>query len=151
MDGWRGWPSNAAGQSRTGVRVTAQFSFDRFFVDAGQRRLTNGGEIIEVNSRYLDALILMLAHPGQLITRDRFLDEVWKGIPVTDEALSQCIANLRRLLGDDAACPQFIETVPKHGYRFIAPVEERQVRTHFGRPILFPRGWQGGLSLTAAC
>lgn len=131
--------------------MAAHFTFDRFTVDAGQRRLTNGGETIEVNSRYLDALILMLAHPGQLITRDRFLDEVWKGIPVTDEALSQCIANLRRLLGDDVARPQFIETVPKHGYRFIAPVEERQVRTHFGRPILFPRGWQGGLSLIAAC
>ena len=131
--------------------MTAQFSFDRFVVDAGQRRLMNGGESIEVNSRYLDALILMLVHPGELITRDRFLDEVWKGIPVTDEALSQCIANLRRLLGDDAARPQFIETVPKHGYRFIAAVEERQVHTRFGRPILFPRGWQGGLSLTAAC
>ena len=82
--------------------MTAQFSFDRFIVDAGQRRLMNGGEAIEVNSRYLDALILMLVHPGELITRDRFLDEVWKGIPVTDEALSQCIANLRRLLGDRA-------------------------------------------------
>lgn len=131
--------------------MTAQFKFDRFIVDAGQRRLTNGGAAIEVNSRYLDALLLMLEHPGQLITRDRFLDEVWKGIPVTDEALSQCIANLRRVLGDDAGRPQFIETVPKHGYRFIAPVEERQVRTHFGRQITFPRGWQGGLSLTAAC
>ena len=44
-------------------------------------------------------------------------------MPVTDEALTQCIKTLRRQLGDDASRPRFIETVPKHGYRFIAPVE----------------------------
>jgi len=57
------------------------------------------------------------------VSKDRFMDEVWSGIPVTDEALTQCIKMLRRQLGDDAANPRFIETVPKHGYRFIAPVE----------------------------
>ena len=51
------------------------------------------------------------------------MDEVWRGIPVTDEALTQCIKSLRRALGDDVSRPRFIETVPKHGYRFIAPVE----------------------------
>ena len=50
------------------------------------------------------------------------MGEVWRGIPVTDEALTQCIRTLRRQLGDDAARPRFIETVPKHGYRFVAPV-----------------------------
>jgi hypothetical protein len=60
---------------------------------------------------------------GKLVSKDRFLDEVWRGIPVTDEALTQCIKTLRRALGDDASRPRFIETVPKHGYRFIAPVE----------------------------
>ena len=44
-------------------------------------------------------------------------------MPVTDEALTQCIKTLRRQLGDSASSPRFIETVPKHGYRFIAPVE----------------------------
>ena len=48
---------------------------------------------------------------------------MWRGVPVTDEALTQCIRTLRRCLGDAAARPRFIETVPKYGYRFIAPVE----------------------------
>jgi hypothetical protein len=60
---------------------------------------------------------------GRLVSKDRFLDEVWSGVPVTDEALTQCIKTLRRQLGDDVARPRFIETVPKHGYRFIAPVD----------------------------
>ncbi len=58
-----------------------------------------------------------------LVSKDRFFQEVWGGIAVTDEALTQCIKTLRSRLGDSAANPQFIETVPKHGYRFIAPVQ----------------------------
>jgi hypothetical protein len=65
----------------------------------------------------------MVSEPGRLVSKDRFMDEVWRGIPVTDEALTQCIRSLRKQLGDDAARPRFIQTEPKHGYRFIAPVE----------------------------
>lgn len=96
--------------------------FEDFLLDAGQRMLTRDGVPVELNARYFDALALLAGSPGQLVTKDRFMDEVWRGIPVTDEALTQCIRTLRRQLGDDAARPRFIETVPKHGYRFIAEV-----------------------------
>ena len=56
------------------------------------------------------------------MTKARLLDEIWKGVPVTDEALTQCVRCLRKALGDEAGRPRFIETVPRHGYRFIAPV-----------------------------
>jgi DNA-binding winged helix-turn-helix (wHTH) protein len=98
------------------------YEFDRFRIDAAERRLLRDGEPLEVTARYFDALLLMVENPAQLISRDRFLDEAWRGIPVTDEALSQCITQLRKLLGDSPGQPRFIETVPKHGYRFIAPV-----------------------------
>ncbi|MDQ3144506.1 MAG: winged helix-turn-helix domain-containing protein [Pseudomonadota bacterium] len=78
---------------------------------------------LDLNARYLDALALLVREAGQLVTKDRFLDDVWRGVPVTDEALTQCIKTLRRTLGDNAANPRLIETVPKHGYRFIAAVE----------------------------
>jgi DNA-binding winged helix-turn-helix (wHTH) protein len=103
--------------------ATGRFRFDRFRLDAGDRLLTHDDAPVELNARYLDALALLVAESGRLVTKDRFLDEVWRGVPVTDEALTQCIRTLRRQLGDDAARPRFIETVPKHGYRFIAPVE----------------------------
>jgi DNA-binding winged helix-turn-helix (wHTH) protein len=98
------------------------FRFDRFELDPEDRRLTRDGVTVEISGRYLDALILMVAEPGRLITKDRFMGEVWKGVPVTDEALTQGIRSLRRALGDDAANPRLIETTPKHGYRFIAKV-----------------------------
>lgn len=99
------------------------FRFDRFVLDPANRSLTRDGVAVELNARYLDALALLVRDAGQLVTKDRFLDEVWRGVPVTDEALTQCIKTLRRRLGDHAAAPRLIETVHKHGYRFIAPVE----------------------------
>ncbi|HEY8433373.1 MAG TPA: transcriptional regulator [Sphingomicrobium sp.] len=103
--------------------MTIRFRFDRFELDAEDRQLKRDGERLDLNSRYLDALALLVREPGKLIPKERFLGEVWRGVPVTDEALTQCIKTLRRQLGDDAARPRFIETVPKHGYRFIAPVD----------------------------
>jgi DNA-binding winged helix-turn-helix (wHTH) protein len=100
-----------------------RFRFERFTLDTVDRRLSSGGAPVELNARYLDALALLVREPGRLVTKERFHDEVWRGVPVTDEALTQCIRTLRRQLGDDAARPRFIETVPKHGYRFIAAVE----------------------------
>ncbi len=99
------------------------FRFERFILDPGDRQLTRDGAPVELNARYLDALALLVREAGRLVSKDRFLDEVWRGVPVTDEALTQCIKTLRSRLGDDAAKPRFIETVPKHGYRFIAPVD----------------------------
>jgi DNA-binding winged helix-turn-helix (wHTH) protein len=99
------------------------FRFERFSLDPGNRQLRRGDAPVELNGRYLDALVLLVREHGRLVSKDRFLEEVWRGVPVTDEALTQCIKTLRRQLGDDAANPRFIETVPKHGYRFIAPVE----------------------------
>ena len=103
--------------------MSGSFRFEQFDLDLGDRQLRNGGSAVELNSRYFDALALLVSQQGRLVSKDRFLEEVWRGVPVTDEALTQCIKTLRRQLGDDAGSPRFIETVPKHGYRFIAPVE----------------------------
>ncbi len=99
------------------------FRFGDFAFDPGERLLTRGVERIDLNSRYLDALALLLRERGKLVTKERFMEEVWHGVPVTDEALTQCIRTLRRHLGDNAVRPHFIETVPKHGYRFTAEPE----------------------------
>ncbi len=109
-------------------RVTASIRFAGFELDPADRQLRRGGEPIELNGRYFDALTLLASEPGRLVSKDRFMGEVWRGVPVTDEALTQCIKTLRRQLGDDAARPRFIETVPKHGYRFIATVEGAAAR-----------------------
>ncbi len=97
--------------------------FDRFTLDRANRLLLRDGHPVDVGSRYLDALALLVEARGALVSKDRFMDEVWRGVPVTDEALTQCIRTLRRALDDDAANPRFIRTVPKHGYRFVGSLD----------------------------
>ncbi|WP_296815606.1 transcriptional regulator [Brevundimonas sp.] len=126
------------------------YRFDRFRLDPEDRTLTRDGVPVELNARYLDALILLVREQGRLVTKDRFLDEVWRGVPVTDEALTQCVRTLRARLGDSATSPRFIETAPKHGYRFIAPVS-RDGEAEAGRDAPGRKAdWGGRLWLAGA-
>jgi hypothetical protein len=67
--------------------------------------------------------VLLVRERGQLVEKDRFFDEVWSDVVVSDSALTQCIKEIRKQLGDDASNPRYIQTVPGHGYRFIGAVE----------------------------
>lgn len=100
------------------------YRFGEFTLDASNRRLSEGGASIALNSRYLDALAVLVRQRGQLVSKQSLVDEAWKGVPVSDEALTQAVRVLRRQLGDSASQPRYIETVAKHGYRFVAPVHE---------------------------
>ena len=132
--------------------MSGLFHFESYLLDPDDRRLFRDGQPVELSGRYLDALVLLVRESGKLVTKDRLLDEVWRGVPVTDEALTQCIRTLRRQLGDSAGAPRFIETVPKHGYRFIAPVgrEEGLRELLAARPLRPALPWGKVLLLGAA-
>jgi DNA-binding winged helix-turn-helix (wHTH) protein len=98
------------------------YRFKEFELDPRNRRLMRNGLPVEVPSRCLDVLILMVTDAGSLIPKSRFIEEVWDDLAVTDEVLTQSIRLLRRELGDSASQPRLIETVHKHGYRFVASV-----------------------------
>lgn len=110
----------------------ARYRFGPFVLDCEQRTLHEVGHEpgderqrpVTLNPRYFDALVLLVENAGGLISKDRFNDDVWRSVPVTDEALTQCIRSLRSALGDKARNPRFIETVPKHGYRFVGEVSQ---------------------------
>jgi DNA-binding winged helix-turn-helix (wHTH) protein len=130
-----------------------RFRFGSFLLDPGDRQLRRDERPVELNARYLDALALLVREQGRLVSKDRFLEEVWRGVPVTDEALTQCIKTLRRQLGDEAARPRFIETVPKHGYRFIAavtPVVDEAAAEAEPVEATGQAGWREALLLGAA-
>ncbi len=138
--------------------TTGRFRFERFVLDPHDRLLMCDDVPVELNTRYLDALALLVREQGKLVSKDRFLDEVWRGVPVTDEALTQCIRTLRRQLGDDAGKPRYIETVVKHGYRFIAPVEivassraaEPTITVQPMQALAKPYDWRQLLALSGA-
>jgi len=118
--------------------------FDVFALDTANRQLRRDGVPVELGSRYFDALALLVGRPGELVSKDEFMRAVWQGVPVTDEALTQCIRTLRRALGDEPASPRFIQTVPKHGYRFIAEVSSAAAERSFpeasGAPVSMVAG-----------
>src|SRR5215475_10726761 len=95
------------------------YRFDEFYLDGANRQLWRGGEPVPLNSKYLDVLLLLVSDSGLLVGKQRIFDEVWQGVFVTDAALTQCIKDIRRQIGDDASNPRYIKTVPKHGYTFI--------------------------------
>jgi len=102
---------------------TRRYRFGEFVLDLADRQLWRGGERVDLTARYLDALVLFVRNPNQLIEKERFFDEVWDDVVVSDSALTQCIKEIRKQLGDNASTPKFIQTVPRHGYRFVGKVE----------------------------
>src|SRR5882672_2886746 len=68
--------------------MLGSFRFDRFSLDPGNRQLRRDDAPVELNSRYLDALALLVREHGKLVSKERFLAEVWRGAPVTDGSLT---------------------------------------------------------------
>lgn len=108
------------------VQDTPIYRFGGFSLDVSNRELRSGEERLDLNARYFDALVLLVEEHGRLVEKDRFFEEVWEDVVVSDSALTQCIKEIRRQLGDEASNPRFIQTVPRHGYRFIAEVSVAQ-------------------------
>jgi DNA-binding winged helix-turn-helix (wHTH) protein len=97
----------------------ATFEFGRFHVLLRQRQLVADGAPIELGTRALDLLLVLLEANGSLVTRDELFRRVWPGIVVSEANLKVQIAALRRALGDDR---DFIRTEFRRGYRFTAAV-----------------------------
>jgi TolB-like protein/Tfp pilus assembly protein PilF len=76
-----------------------------------------------IEPRAMQVLLALARGAGEPVSRDELIDAVWKHPHVSDEALSRCVSMLRQALGDDAARPHFIETIPKHGYRLVVQPE----------------------------
>jgi DNA-binding winged helix-turn-helix (wHTH) protein len=79
---------------------------------------------VKLQSQPARVLAVLLAHAGEIVTRDRLQHELWGSDTHVDfdRGLNYCIAQIRSALGDSAESPRYIETIPKQGYRFIAPV-----------------------------
>jgi DNA-binding winged helix-turn-helix (wHTH) protein/predicted TPR repeat methyltransferase len=104
------------------VAAGAIFSFGGFQLDSGSRRLTSGGRRVPIPERHLDVLAHLVAHAGAVVSKDALVAAAWQDVAVTDNSLEQAISSLRRTLGAGADGSAFIETVPRRGYRFSAPV-----------------------------
>ena len=95
--------------------------------------LERAGYVLALEPKALDLLALLVSHPGHLFGKQEIFDTLWPDTAVTDSALTRVIAQLRRVLADEARDPRFIETVPTRGYRWkcavrVEPPAEAQRR-----------------------
>src|SRR5688500_18418411 len=95
-------------------------TFGDFTFDPRRKRLARGNDLVELSEHQLDVLAHLVAHAGQIVSKDALIEAAWSGVAVTDNSLEQAISGLRRALGDRSRAPQIIQTVPRRGYRFAA-------------------------------
>lgn len=99
------------------------FEFGAFRLDAIDGRLERDGREIALTPTLLGILLTLLDDAGRIVTKQQFMARVWPGRIVEDGNLARNVSTLRKLLDDDPQRPRYIETVPRRGYRFVAPVE----------------------------
>ncbi len=101
--------------------------FGAFEVDFQSRKLRKHGMRIRLEEQPFQILEMLLDRPGQVVTRKSLRENLWPNTIVGYEhSLNTAVNKLRELLGDSAQSPRFIETVPRVGYRFVAPVTKLQ-------------------------
>ena len=100
------------------------YQFGPFHLDVRERRLSRGGEVIPLRLKVFDTLRVLVENAGRLVTKQELLDTVWPETTVEENNLNHNVSVLRKALGERATGQQYIETVPRVGYRFVAPVEE---------------------------
>jgi len=98
--------------------------FGEFRLDTVERALTRKEQPVPLTFRCYDLLLTFVNNAGHLLTHDELMNSVWEDASVDRSSLKQTIATLRKTLGDEHEQPRFIQTVPKFGYRFVAPVEQ---------------------------
>jgi pimeloyl-ACP methyl ester carboxylesterase len=100
------------------------FQFGSFKLDAPERRLIRDGMEIPLPHKVFTTLHLLVENAGRLMTRERLLEQAWPDVAVEEGNLNHNISILRKALGEQVTGEAYIETVPRVGYRFVAPVTQ---------------------------
>jgi TolB-like protein/Tfp pilus assembly protein PilF len=105
------------------------YEFGSFRFNVGQRVLTQAEVVISLGEKATEVLLFLLRNAGQLVGKEELMRGVWPDSFVEEANLTQNIFTLRRALGDDRASARYIETLPRRGYRFVAPVKKVEIES----------------------
>lgn len=103
--------------------MASRYRWDDFVLDLDSYRLERAGRPLSLEPKAFNLLALMVQRPGHLFSKQEIFDTLWPNTVVTDHALTRVVAQLRRVLGDEAREARYLETVPTRGYRWIKQVE----------------------------
>lgn len=131
---------------------SGQIRFGVFELDPRTRELRRNGVLVKLQDQPFQVLLALIEKPGELVTREELEKRIWHGDTFVDfeVGLSRAVNKLREALGDTAENPRFVQTLPKRGYRFIAPVDGGALTPETPAPVEKPRtrlpmwGWAAG-------
>src|SRR5436309_8549253 len=111
--------------------------FGVFEVDLRAAELRKHGVRIKLQEQPFQILSLLLEHPGEVVTRDELRQKLWLAHTFVDfdRSLNKAMTKLRSALGDSAESSRYVETIPRHGYRFLAPVHSHGEARGNQRPV----------------
>lgn len=115
------------------------FYLGEWYVDPVQDRILRGDEVTDLRLRVMQVLVYMAYRKQEVVSADELIQHVWAPAVVSDHSVKSVVSELRHVLGDDARHPQYIETIPKRGYRMIAPVGKsaEELRSEFDSAASF--------------
>ena len=137
------------------IRSPGFIRFGLFEVDLKNSELRKRGLKIKLQQQPFEVLVALLERPGEIVTLDELRQRIWPEDIFVDfeHNLRTAILKIRTALGDHTANPSFIETIPRHGYRFIAPVQavsENQATTKRGPSVRRRLRWAVRLATVTA-
>ena len=101
------------------------YEFDSFRVEAAERLLLREGQPVELSPKAFETLLVLLRNSGRLVPKEELMRSVWPDTTVEEGNLTLAIHNLRKALANGSDGTKYIETIPRHGYRFVTEVQER--------------------------
>lgn len=125
-----------------GTRAQNLIRFGTFELDTAAGELRNAGKTVRLQPQPFKLLLLLVSVPGKLFTRDDIRNSLWDEQTFIDfdQAVNFTVKQLREALKDDAERAMYIQTVPKRGYRFIAPVDKGEP------PVIHAHGTDGTMT-----
>lgn len=100
-----------------------RYLVDGRIVDPGTNEIIHGTDSVHIEPKSMEVLLFLIEHADEVISRDQIQDRIWGDVTVGQDSITNAIIKLRKAFGDDARNPRVIATIPKRGYRLIAPVE----------------------------
>ena len=116
----RQFPASAA--ESEGTPPPPRLVFGPFALDPESGRLMEDERVVPLAPKPFETLRYLASHPGRVVPKAELMEKLWPDTFVTDDVLVQCVVEIRRALGDHARTPQYVETIPRRGYEFLAAV-----------------------------
>jgi len=125
--------------------MEGDFRIDRWLIQPQLNTIVSpANAAIQLEPKIMDVLVCLAQHAGEVLAKGRIIQTVWADTFVTDDVLKRAVSELRKVFEDDPDNPRFIQTVPKRGYRLVAPVSP--LREAASRYEILEKLGEGGMA-----